>query len=54
MDDEKQQVNIRLTAEEIAEVRDITKVDALAPAIVAIIRKEIERVHAQRAQEERQ
>lgn len=51
MEDEKQQVNIRLTAEEIAEVRNITKVDALAPAIVAIIRKEIERFHTQQQEE---
>lgn len=35
------QVNIRLTEAEIAAVRDITKVDALGPAVVAIVRKAI-------------
>lgn len=34
-------VNIRLTEAEIAAVRDITKVDALGPAVVAIVRKAI-------------
>lgn len=35
-------VNIRLTTAEIEAVRDITKVDAIAPAVVAIVRKAIE------------
>lgn len=39
--EEYRQVNIRLTEAEIAAVRDITKVDALGPAVVAIVRKAI-------------
>ena len=41
-DEEYKQVNIRLTQAEIEAVRDITKVDAIAPAVVSIIRKTIE------------
>lgn len=41
-DEEYKQVNIRLTPAEIEAVRNITKVDAIAPAVVAIVRKTIE------------
>ena len=41
-DEEYKQVNIRLTPSEIEAVRNITKVDAIAPAVVSIIRKTIE------------
>ncbi len=36
-------VTIRMTDAEIAAVRDITKVDAIAPAVVSIVRKVIEK-----------
>lgn len=36
-------VTIRMTDAEIAAVRDITKVDAIAPAVMSIIRKTIEK-----------
>ena len=36
-------ITIRLTDAEIAAVRDLTKVDAVAPAVVAIVRKVIEK-----------
>ena len=42
LESDYRQVNIRLTDAEIAAVRDITKVDAIAPAVVSIIRKVIE------------
>lgn len=41
-EEDYRQVNIRLTPAEIEAVRDITKVDAIAPAVVAIVRKAIE------------
>ena len=41
-EEDYRQVNIRLTTAEIEAVRDITKVDAIAPAVVAIVRKAIE------------
>ena len=47
-EEETKQINIRLTDAEIAAVRNITKVDAVAPAVVSIVRKEIER-HNQEA-----
>lgn len=40
--DEYRQVNVRFTAEEIAAIRNITKVDAIAPAVVAIVRQRID------------
>lgn len=42
-EEDYRQINIRLTPAEIKAVRDITKVDAIAPAVVAIVRKAIER-----------
>ena len=41
-DEDYRQINIRLTPAEIESVRDLTKVDAIAPAVVAVIRKAIE------------
>lgn len=41
-EEDYRQVNIRLTPTEIKAVRDVTKVDAIAPAVVAIVRKAIE------------
>ena len=41
-EEEYRQINIRLTDAEIAAVRDLTKVDAVATAVVAIVRKAIE------------
>lgn len=41
-EEDYRQVNIRLSLSEIKAVRDITKVDAIAPAVVAIVRKAIE------------
>lgn len=41
-EEEYRQINIRLTDAEIAAVRDLTKVDAIAPAVVSIVRKAIE------------
>ena len=41
-EEEYRQINIRLTDAEIEAVRDITKVDAVAPAVVSIVRKAIE------------
>lgn len=38
----KRDITISLTEDEIVAVRDITKVDAVAPGVVAIIRKVIE------------
>lgn len=35
------QITIRLTDSEIEDVRDLTKVDAVAPAVVSIVRKAI-------------
>lgn len=35
-------VSIRLTDAEIKAVQDLSKVDAIAPAVVAVIRKAIE------------
>lgn len=40
---------IRLTDSEAAEIRDMTKVDAIAPAVRSIILKEIERHKAENA-----
>ena len=40
-EEETKQVNIRLTDAEIAAVRELTKVDAVAPAVVSIVRKAI-------------
>ena len=34
-------ITIKLTAEEIADVRRITNVDAVAPGVVAIVRRAI-------------
>ena len=44
--EEYKQVNIRLTQAEIDAVRDLTKVDAIAPAVVSIVRKAIEQQKA--------
>lgn len=41
-EEDYRQINIRLTPAEIKAVRGITKVDAIAPAVVAIVRKAIE------------
>ena len=41
-EEEYRQVNIRLTDAEIKAVRNITKVDAIAPAVVSIVRKAID------------
>ncbi len=41
-EEEYRQINIRLSDEEIACVRDIVKVDAVAPAVVSIVRRAIE------------
>ncbi len=41
-EEEYRQVNIRLTPAEIEAVRNLTKVDAIAPAVVSIVRKAIE------------
>lgn len=38
---EYRQINLRLKDEEISAVREITKVDAVATAVVAIVRKAI-------------
>ena len=46
-EEEYRQINIRLTDAEIAAVRNLTKVDAVAPAVVAIVRKTIEQSNAQ-------
>ena len=43
-EEEYRQVNVRFTEAEIAAVRDITKVDALAPAVRAVVLKAIEAV----------
>lgn len=40
--EECRQISIRLTENEIKWVREITKVDAIAVAVVAIVRKAIE------------
>lgn len=40
--EECRQISIRLTENEIKCVREITKVDAIAVAVVAIVRKVIE------------
>lgn len=40
--EECRQISIRLTDNEIKCVREITKVDAIAVAVVAIVRKAIE------------
>lgn len=40
---------IRLTDSEAADIRDMTKVDAIAPAVRSIILKEIERYKAESA-----
>lgn len=40
--EECRQISIRLTENEIKCIREITKVDAIAVAVVAIIRKAIE------------
>ena len=45
-EEEYRQINIRLTDAEIAAVRDLTKVDAIAPAVVSIVRKAIEQSKA--------
>ena len=39
---EYRQVNIRLTEAEIAAVRDVTKVDALGPAVRSLVLKAVE------------
>ena len=39
---EKRDITISLDSDEIAAVRDITKVDAVAPGVVAIVRKTTE------------
>jgi hypothetical protein len=44
--EEYRQVNIRLTPAEIEAVRKLTKVDAIAPAVVSIVRKSIEEYKA--------
>lgn len=41
-EEEYRQVNIRLMESEIEAVRNLTKVDAVAPAVVSIVRKAIE------------
>ena len=43
--EQKRDIAISITEREIAAVRDITKVDAVAPAVLAIVRKAIE-LHA--------
>ena len=43
---EYRQVNIRLTPAEIEAVRNLSKVDAIAPAVVSIVRKAIEQQKA--------
>lgn len=40
--EERKPYTILLTDAEVADVRDITKVDAVAPAVVSIVRKMIE------------
>jgi hypothetical protein len=40
-EEEYKQVNIRLKDEEIAAIREITQVDAVATAVVAIVRQKI-------------
>lgn len=40
---------IRLTNSEVAEIRDMTKVDAVGPAVRSIVIKEIERHKAESA-----
>lgn len=40
-EEEYRQINIRLKDDEIAAVREITQVDAVATAVVAIVRKKI-------------
>ncbi len=45
-EEEYRQVNIRLTQAEIEAVRNLTKVDAIAPAVVSIVRKAIEQQKA--------
>lgn len=40
-EEDYRQINIRLTPAEIKAVRDITKVDAIAPSVVAIVSKAI-------------
>lgn len=40
---------IRLTNSEVAEIRDMTKVDAVGPAVRSIVLKEIERHKAESA-----
>lgn len=42
-EEDYRQVNIRLTDAEIEAVRKLTKVDAVAPAVVSIVRKAIEK-----------
>lgn len=46
--EEYRQVNIRLTQAEIDAVRNLTKVDAIAPAVVSIVRKAIDPCKAER------
>lgn len=41
-EEEYRQVNVQFKEAEIAAVRDITKVDALAPAVRAVVLKAIE------------
>lgn len=40
---------VRLTDSEVAEIRDMTKVDAIGPAVRSIVLKEIERHKAESA-----
>lgn len=40
--EERKPYTILLTDSEVAAVRDMTKVDAVAPAVVAVVRKAIE------------
>ncbi len=40
--DERKPYTILLTADEVTWVRDYTKVDAVAPAVVAVVRKAME------------
>lgn len=40
-EEEYRQYNIRLSDDEVSAIRDITKVDAVATAVVAIVRKTI-------------
>ncbi len=47
--EKKRDITVSFTEAEIAAVRDITKVDAVAPGVVAIVRRAIEAHKKQKA-----